>query len=120
MDKGNTLQQAINKAGGITKNADIQNLDLKRVLKNQEKIIIPAIKHEITDEDIDTVNNNIKININTANKEQLKSLEGIGDKTAENIINYRKNKKFETIDEIMEVKGIGKNKYDEIKEDICI
>lgn len=117
--KGTTLEVAINKAGGITKSADIQNIDLKRILKNQEKIIIPRIKEQI-EEEVAINETVIMVNINMASKEELMELEGIGEKTAENIIEYRENNKFNAIEEIMEVKGIGESKYNRIKENICI
>lgn len=122
--KGSTLEYAINQAEGITKDADIQNIDLDRVLKNQEKIIVPRIKEEIElesgIEDDNLQNNSTLVNINTASVEELTKLEGIGEKTAENIIQYRESNSFNSIEEIMEVKGIGEGKFEKIKEEICV
>lgn len=58
------------------------------------------------------------ININTATAEELESLYGIGEKLAAAIIDYRTDKPFESIEEIMEVKGIGEKKFDKIKDRI--
>jgi len=113
--KGATLEYAIDKAGGITKDANIQGIDIGRILKNQEKIIIPKINVNI--EEIEGKEE--LININTASIEKLSELDGIGAKTAENIIKYREKNKFDNIEEIMEVKGIGESKYTKIKEKIC-
>lgn len=55
------------------------------------------------------------ININTASRVELMKLPGIGEKTAMSIIDRRKNKLFETIAEIMQIKGIGIKKYEKIK-----
>ncbi|MEO7357912.1 MAG: ComEA family DNA-binding protein [Ignavibacteria bacterium] len=56
------------------------------------------------------------LNINLATKEELIDLPGVGEATAEKIIKYREqNKGFKKIDELMKVKGIGKKKFDNIK-----
>jgi competence ComEA-like helix-hairpin-helix protein len=67
-----------------------------------------------------TKENQTLLNINIATKEELTELEGIGEKTAENIIKYREEKEFESIEEILEVKGIAESKFDKIKEEICV
>lgn len=62
-----------------------------------------------------------KININTASKSLLKSINGIGDKLAERIIKYREeNGKFETIEDIMKINGIGDSKFEDIKDYITV
>lgn len=58
------------------------------------------------------------VNINTASKEELMTLKGIGETTAEAIIEYRKENKFTKIEDIKNVKGIGDKKFEAIKEDI--
>ena len=66
-------------------------------------------------------NKNEKININTANIEQLETLPGIGPTTATKIINYREeNGKFKTIEDIKQVSGIGENKFEKIKNNITV
>lgn len=62
-----------------------------------------------------------KVNINSATKEQLMTLAGIGESRAEDIISYRsKNGGFKTIEDIMNVSGIKEAAYEKIKEDICV
>ena len=61
-----------------------------------------------------------KIDINTANMEQLHSLKGIGHSKVVAIIEYRKQHPFTKIEEIMKVKGIGKKLFEKIKEEIEI
>jgi len=58
------------------------------------------------------------VNLNTASAEELQSLKGIGAATAAKIIEYRKNDPFDTIDEVMNVKGIGEKKFSKIKNDL--
>lgn len=58
------------------------------------------------------------VNINSASKEELMTLKGIGETTAEAIIEYRKENKFTKIEDIKNVKGIGDKKFESIKEDI--
>lgn len=61
----------------------------------------------------------LNININTATKEELMLLRGIGEHKAESIINYRQNKHFSTIEEIKNVDGIGDEIFENIKDFIC-
>jgi len=61
-----------------------------------------------------------KVNINTANINELESLKGIGKAKAEIIIEYRKKHKFKKIEDIMKVKGIGKKLFEKIKDEINI
>ena len=62
-----------------------------------------------------------KVNINTATQEELDTLPGIGPSIAAKIIDYREqNGKFNSIEEIKEVSGIGEAKYEKIKDSITI
>jgi competence protein ComEA len=61
------------------------------------------------------------INLNSASKEQLMKIPGIGEKTADNILAYRgKNGKFKILEDIMNVKGIGESKYSKFKKYLFI
>ena len=61
------------------------------------------------------------MNINSANQEELETLPGVGPALAFRIIEYRNsNGKFEKVEEVQNVKGIGDSKFTNIKEHICI
>ena len=60
------------------------------------------------------------VNINTASKDELKKLSGIGDVKAEKIIEYRMNNRFRSKEDIKKVEGIGEATYNSIKDLITV
>ena len=85
------------------------------VLKNGEKP-----KQIMNSSSSSNASNSEVININTATKEQLMKISGIGKTKAEAIIEYREKTPFKTIDEIKNIKGIGDKKFDSLKEDLSV
>ncbi len=61
-----------------------------------------------------------QVNINTADKKELMTLEGIGAKKAEAIIEYRSTSKFNSIEDLKKVNGIGDKLFDKIKTSITV
>ena len=136
LKEGSRIIDAIEKAGGTTKNADLGKVNLAYVLQDGQKVYIPNKKNNASvyiSEDsgqdvIDNGNTNTKtenkrkkININTANKEELQSISGIGPALAEKIVSYRNtNGKFKKVEDLKNVNGIGESKYRNIKDSICI
>lgn len=130
LDKDARVANLIDIAGGLTENADISKINPAQKLNDSDKIIVPEKKDMGESSTIDEGFNdessqnessiNDKININTATKDELTTLNGIGEATANKIINYRKNNPFKEIEDIMNVPGIGEAKFNNIKEDICI
>lgn len=138
LDEGARIIDAINKAGGITNEADLSKVNLAYILEDAQKIYIPnvnekeiienmsseIVKSGSTQENSNTgekLKNGEKININTATQKELKKLTGIGESIALRIINYRKeNGKFNTIEDIKNVSGIGESKFNKIKNDIIV
>ena len=124
------LYEIIELAGGFVENADEAAINLAITVTDEEKIIIPykeTSTHEKETAKINKLftenlsNNSGKININTATVEELQKLSGIGKSTAEKIVNYRKeNSKFEKIEDIKNVSGIGDSKYNSIKDKIVV
>ena len=60
------------------------------------------------------------VNINTADKKELMTLDGTGAKKAEAIIKYRTNNKFNSIEDLKKVDGIGDKLFDKIKDKIIV
>lgn len=105
---GTRLQDLIEEAGGLLDDANTSNLNLARKLKDEEKIVIKSYLDNNDDEDA-------KININTATKDMLTSIPGVGSKMADKIIKYRQEHPFNSVDELLNISGIGKKKFEEIK-----
>ncbi len=61
-----------------------------------------------------------RVNINKADEDELATLDGIGASTARKIIEYRNITPFNTIEELMNVSGIGEKKYEAIKDNIKV
>ena len=80
-----------------------------------------AVEAPVIENEPSEIEEELMININTANVFELQLLEGIGEKTAERIIDYRnENGNFEVIEDLMRIDGIGKKKFDAVKENICV
>lgn len=83
-----------------------------------EETLLPNEASEI---DEAVTDNTDKTNINTADAEALEALDGVGPSLAERIIKYReKHGGFDSIEELVNVSGVGKKKLDAIREDICV
>lgn len=138
---------AINISGGLTNKADTSDINLSKILKD-ENVIVISNKYsnqttKYTKKETSVVNNastskdnvvsssnssdtntnktNDKVSINTATKEQLMNLNGIGESKANDIIAYRnQNGLFKSIEDIKKVSGIGDKLFDKIKDNITI
>lgn len=115
---GSRLSDLLDICGGVLENADIKQINLAKKLSDSDKIDIPIISEEFED-CMEELEEN-KININTADETELMTLNGIGKSTAQKIIEYRKIQEFTSIEDIMDVPGIGESKYNNIKDYICI
>lgn len=114
------LYEIIDKAGGLKEEANINSINQARYVKDGEKIIIPSSRNSQGMDKESISNGNNLVNINTASKEELLKLPGIGEVTAEKIINYRDNNNFTKIEDLKNVNGIGMGTYNKLKDLICV
>lgn len=114
------LYEIIDKAGGLKEEANINSINQARYVKDGEKIIIPSSRNSQGMDKESISNENNLVNINTASKEELLKLPGIGEVTAEKILNYRDNNNFTKIEDLKNVNGIGTATYNKLKDLICV
>ena len=107
-----TLNKLFNLVG-LKASADISGFNLAELVKNNETYYIPRKNSNIS-------NDLSLININTASKEELMELSGIGEVIADRIIEYRNKNKFKSIEDIKNVSGIGDAMYEKIKDYITV
>jgi len=144
MNENDRVIDVIEEAGGLKENADTSIINLSKqvedemyiiiytkeeIIKYKEKIIpskkvISEIEEKIICPDTDNAacigkndgknSLNSKVNINTASKEELMLIPGIGESKAESIIEYRNNNSFSDISEIKNISGIGESIFEKI------
>ena len=123
MKVGDRVKDALDAAGGLTEEADSQKVNLAKRLEDQMAIVVPKVGEEAEEIPAGETRNEAtkegKVNINTATVEELKTLKGVGEKKAEAIIEYRKkNGSFQTKEDLMKVRGIGKKLFESFQERI--
>jgi len=126
---GDRVIDAINKAGGLTKKADLdqiaQDINQASKLDDEQKIFVPAKQKTTVSSQVasaqtsDSQTNQTiatsKINLNQASVSQLESLPGIGSVYAQRIIELRtKLGRFSSADQLLEVSGIGERTLEKI------
>ena len=144
---GSRVEDAIQAAGGLTKKADLSQINRAQVLTDGEKIYIPE-KGETGDlssgaggggsgSSGSSANGGSgggetgtpgavgmsggKININTADVILLQQLTGVGPVTAQKIVDYREqNGNFSSIEELKNVSGIGEKTFEKMRDDVTI
>lgn len=119
--------EAITLAGGMTAEAAPEAVSQARTVADGEQIYVPTVREVQMQgsgvEDIVTGNVDVsgKVNINTAGKEELMTLTGIGEAKAQSILDYREEHgKFGSIEDLMLIEGIKEGVFNKIKEDITI
>lgn len=126
LKEGARVFEAIQLAGGLTEAAAADAVNQARIVTDGEQIRVPTVEEAqnqgagVAGEVTEGTENN-KININTAGKEELMMLTGIGEAKAESIMDYReKNGSFTSIEELMQIEGIKEGVFNKIKDDITI
>jgi len=123
LPSGSRVNDLITACGGFTSwaNRDFleKSLNRARFLEDGEKLFIPYQGQE--EVDYQKGGSGEKININQASRQELMLLPGIGEKYAQAIIDYRQSQgKFDSIEEIKKVQGIGEKTFEEIKDRLAI
>ena len=90
----------------LTEEADLSNVNTTSVLKNHDVLVIPEKSTSV-----------LQVSVNSGTKEELMMISGIGKVTAQNIIDYRnQHGLFQSIDDLIKVKGIGEKTLAKIRE----
>lgn len=130
LKEGSRVFQAIEKAGGVTDQAAAEYLNMAEQVKDGMKIVVPGkeeveaakARGEISLQAEASLNvQKTKVNLNTATKEELMTLRGVGEAKAADIIKYRESHGgFQKIEDIMKISGIKDAAFQKIKDDITI
>lgn len=144
LKQGARLNELIEVAGGLAHNAQLKNVNRALILRDQDKIHIPYRGEKIksdqvvssvgsnttystseqpsgNDNSIGEHSNSSKININTANIQELQKLNGIGQKKAELIVAYRQeNGQFKKIEDLKQISGIGDKTFEALKDQLAV
>lgn len=119
------VNDLIKASGGLSDKADKSRLNLARKLKDEDYIFVDSIMEKAAINDTSGSVNNVKpsgkVNINKATKDELKTIPGIGDVTAQKIIDYREaNNGFTRIEDIKKIDRIGEKTFEKIKDKIDV
>ena len=120
MNFNDRINNVVEMAGGLLKEADTRYINLSKKVSD-EMVIIVYTQTEIKNMKKPEVEIKKLVSINSATIEQLMTLTGIGESKAKAIIKYREeNGKFISIEDLKEISGIGEAIFDKIKEDITL
>ncbi|GAT90118.1 helix-hairpin-helix domain-containing protein [Apilactobacillus kunkeei] len=120
------VTDVIKEAGGFKADADEQNVNLAKVLNDQDVVVVnkkgAAGSSSFASSNNTTAGssaNNVKVNLNTADLNELQKLDRVGEKKAQKIIDYRnQHNGFHSIDEIKQVSGFGDKTFERLKDSL--
>ena len=121
---GSRINDAVQKAGGLTDNADSKSINLAQRISDEALVYVPT-KEETTSQEAHSnatgSKESKKVNLNKASLEELKQVKGLGAKRAQDIIDHREsNGKFKSVDELKKVSGIGAKTIEKLKEYVTV
>lgn len=121
LDEDARVVDAVEAAGGLTEAADAEYINLAARVSDGEKLYIPDMQEgqELREREAEASSG--LVNINTADRERLMTLPGIGESKAQDIIAYReKHGEFSSIEELMNISGIKESLFEKIRDKIVV
>lgn len=123
---GSRLHDAVQKAGGLTDEADSKSLNLAQKISDEALVYVPTKGEEAASQQAasgttPSTSKDKKVNLNKASLEELKQVKGLGGKRAQDIIDHREaNGKFKSVDELKKVSGIGAKTIEKLKDYVTV
>lgn len=123
---GSRVNDAVQKAGGLTEQADSKSLNLAQKVSDEDLVYVPTKGEESASQQAgsgapSSTSKDKKVNLNKASLEELKQVKGLGGKRAQDIIDHREtNGKFKSVDELKKVSGIGAKTIEKLKDYVTV
>ena len=123
---GSRVNDAVQKAGGLTEQADSKSLNLAQRVSDEALVYVPTKGEESASQQAgsgvhSSTSKDTKVNLNKASLEELKQVKGLGGKRAQDIIDHREtNGKFKSVDELKKVSGIGAKTIEKLKDYVTV
>ncbi|OOS18943.1 helix-hairpin-helix domain-containing protein [Streptococcus mitis] len=123
---GSRVNDAVQKAGGLTEQADSKVLNLAQKVSDEALVYVPTKGEELASQQAgsgptSSTSKEKKVNLNKASLEELKQVKGLGGKRAQDIIDHREaNGKFKSVDELKKVSGIGAKTIEKLKDYVTV
>ncbi|HEU5542036.1 TPA: helix-hairpin-helix domain-containing protein [Streptococcus pneumoniae] len=123
---GSRVNDAVQKAGGLTEQADSKSLNLAQKVSDEALVYVPTKGEESASQQAgsgapSSTSKDKKVNLNKASLEELKQVKGLGGKRAQDIIDHREtNGKFKSVDELKKVSGIGAKTIEKLKDYVTV
>lgn len=123
---GSRVHDVVQKAGGLTEEADSKSLNLAQKVSDEALVYVPtkgeeAASQQATSGTSPSTSKDKKVNLNKASLEELKQVKGLGGKRAQDIIDHREaNGKFKSVDELKKVSGIGAKTIEKLKDYVTV